>query len=114
VSTAPLRERPVELLERLLRFDTTNPPGNERECIAWIQQLLESSGCSVRTVAQDPARTTLIARLPGEGRAPPFLLQGHIDVVPARNALGKPQSRQSLDVRAARARWRRCSRPSRR
>jgi hypothetical protein len=34
----------LDLFQRLLRFDTTNPPGNERECIAWIQQLLESSG----------------------------------------------------------------------
>src|ERR671926_340346 len=27
----PIYERPVELLQRLIRFDTTNPPGNERE-----------------------------------------------------------------------------------
>lgn len=25
----------MELLQGLLRFDTTNPPGNERECIEW-------------------------------------------------------------------------------
>src|SRR5215216_2657434 len=28
-----LHERPAELLRRLLRFDTTNPPGSERACL---------------------------------------------------------------------------------
>jgi hypothetical protein len=28
----PIYERPVELLQHLIRFDTTNLPGNEREC----------------------------------------------------------------------------------
>jgi len=30
-------ERPAELLAQLLRFDTSNPPGSERECVAWVQ-----------------------------------------------------------------------------
>ena len=79
-----LQDRPVELLQRLLRFDTTNPPGNERECIDWIGGLLGELGCEVRIVARDPARANLIARLPGGGRAAPLLLQGHVDVVAAR------------------------------
>ena len=29
----------VEMLQRLIRFDTTNPPGNERECVAYISKL---------------------------------------------------------------------------
>lgn len=28
-----IQDRPVELLQRLLRFDTSNPPGEERACI---------------------------------------------------------------------------------
>ena len=40
----PLQDSPAELLARLLRFDTTNPPGNERECIEWIRGLLEELG----------------------------------------------------------------------
>jgi acetylornithine deacetylase/succinyl-diaminopimelate desuccinylase-like protein len=79
-----LQDRPAELLARLLRFDTTNPPGNERECIDWIGGLLGELGCEVRIVARDPARPNLIARLPGGGRAAPLLLQGHVDVVAAR------------------------------
>jgi acetylornithine deacetylase/succinyl-diaminopimelate desuccinylase-like protein len=81
-----LQDRPLELLQRLLRFDTSNPPGNERECIDWIGQLLRDAGCEVRTVARDPERPNLIARLPGRGESPPLLLQGHVDVVPARGS----------------------------
>ena len=32
---------PVELLQRLIRFDTTNPPGNEAECVGFVRGLLE-------------------------------------------------------------------------
>ncbi len=79
-----LQDRPVELLQRLLRFDTSNPPGNERECIDWIKGLLEGLGCEVRIVAQEPERPNLIARIAGRGDSPPLLLQGHVDVVAAR------------------------------
>ena len=37
-------ERPVELLQNLIRIDTTNPPGNEAECIAYINELLKEAG----------------------------------------------------------------------
>jgi acetylornithine deacetylase/succinyl-diaminopimelate desuccinylase-like protein len=73
-------------LQRLLRFDTTNPPGNESDCIAWIAGLLEELAIEVRTVAKTPERPNLIARLAGRGERPPLLLQGHVDVVAARGA----------------------------
>jgi acetylornithine deacetylase/succinyl-diaminopimelate desuccinylase-like protein len=79
-----IQDRPVELLQRLLRFDTTNPPGNERECIDWIRGLLEELPCEVRILAHDPERPNLIARLAGRGDGAPLLLQGHVDVVAAR------------------------------
>jgi len=79
-----IQDRPVELLQRLLRFDTSNPPGNERECIDWIRELLEGIGCEVRILASEAERPNLIARLAGRGVCPPLLLQGHVDVVAAR------------------------------
>lgn len=79
-----LQDRPLELLQRLLRFDTSNPPGNERECIEWIKGLLEALGCEVRILAQQPERPNLIARVAGRGESAPLLLQGHVDVVAAR------------------------------
>jgi acetylornithine deacetylase/succinyl-diaminopimelate desuccinylase-like protein len=70
----------TELLRELIRFDTTNPPGNEEPCIEFLRAQLEDAGCETETYAKDPARPNLVARLPG-GDAPPLLLQGHVDVV---------------------------------
>ena len=72
---------PVEMLQRLIRFDTTNPPGNERECVAYISNLLTEAGCDFTVVGSSPDRPNLIARLKGQGTAPPLLLYGHVDVV---------------------------------
>jgi acetylornithine deacetylase/succinyl-diaminopimelate desuccinylase-like protein len=87
----------VELLQQLIRFDTSNPPGNERECIEWIRGLLEEFGCDVRILACDPARPNLIARLPGRGESAPLLLQGHVDVVAARGQWRHPPFAGELD-----------------
>lgn len=72
---------PVELLQQLIRFDTTNPPGNEAECVSFVRGLLEEAGCEVELYAKDPARPNLISRLSGSGNRAPLLLQGHVDVV---------------------------------
>jgi acetylornithine deacetylase/succinyl-diaminopimelate desuccinylase-like protein len=72
---------PVDLLQRLIRFDTTNPPGNEAECVEFVRRLLEEAGCETETYSKDPARPNLVARLQGAGDSPPLLLQGHVDVV---------------------------------
>jgi acetylornithine deacetylase/succinyl-diaminopimelate desuccinylase-like protein len=71
----------VELLADLIRFDTTNPPGNEVECIAYVQRLVEEAGVETRIVARADARPNLLARIAGAGEAPPLLLYGHVDVV---------------------------------
>jgi acetylornithine deacetylase/succinyl-diaminopimelate desuccinylase-like protein len=84
MSAEALQDRPVELLRELLRFDTSNPPGAERECINWIKGLLEGLGCEVGVFAREPDRPSLVTRLPGRGVSPPLLLQGHVDVVAAR------------------------------
>jgi acetylornithine deacetylase/succinyl-diaminopimelate desuccinylase-like protein len=72
---------PVELLQQLIRFDTTNPPGNEADCIAYLRGLLDDAGCEVDLYAKDPARPNLVSRLRGSGERAPLLLQGHVDVV---------------------------------
>jgi acetylornithine deacetylase/succinyl-diaminopimelate desuccinylase-like protein len=76
-----LYTRPAELLQRLIRFDTTNPPGNERECVAFIDGLLREAGFETTVLAREPERPNLVARLAGRGAAPPLLLYGHVDVV---------------------------------
>jgi len=76
-------ERPVELLQELLRFDTTNPPGNERQCIDFLDGLLREAGLVTEQAEKTPGRPNLVARLPGRGRAPALLFYGHVDVVSA-------------------------------
>ena len=71
----------VELLRDLIRFDTTNPPGNETACIEHVRELLTAAGIESKIFAQDDDRPNLIARLEGRGEAPPLLLYGHVDVV---------------------------------
>ncbi len=78
-------QHPVELLQQLLRFDTTNPPGNEAACITFINSLLTQAGIETTILARTPDRPNLIARLPGQGTAPPLLLYGHVDVVTTAN-----------------------------
>ncbi len=78
-------QRPAELLQRLIQFDTTNPPGNEAECISFIKGLLTEVGIETTILARAPERPNLIARLSGQGNAPSLLLYGHVDVVTTDN-----------------------------
>ena len=78
-------QRPAELLQRLIRFDTTNPPGNEADCIAFLNELLTGCGINTTTLARAPQRPNLVARLSGRGKTPPLLLYGHVDVVTTEN-----------------------------
>jgi acetylornithine deacetylase/succinyl-diaminopimelate desuccinylase-like protein len=79
----PNDDRPAEILQRLIRFDTTNPPGNERDCVKYIAGLLDSVGLETAEYAALEERPNLVARLPGRGNAPPLMMYGHADVVTA-------------------------------
>jgi acetylornithine deacetylase/succinyl-diaminopimelate desuccinylase-like protein len=74
----------VELLQELIRYDTTNPPGAERACVERIGALLSAEGVEWQTYAATPERPNLVARLPG-GPGPGLVLQGHVDVVTTVN-----------------------------
>ena len=73
---------PVELLRELIRYDTTNPPGNERACVEHVRGLLSDAGVESELYARDDERPNLVARLPGSDGGAPLLLYGHVDVVP--------------------------------
>jgi len=77
--------RPVEILQRLIRFNTTNPPGEEAECIGYIRGLLAEAGIESTVLEKTKNRPNLIARIPGAGKAPPLLLYGHVDVITTEN-----------------------------
>ena len=73
---------PVDLLQRLIRVDTTNPPGNEAQLVGYLDGVLRDAGVGTTVVESARGRPNLIARVPGRGAAAPLLMQGHLDVVP--------------------------------
>jgi acetylornithine deacetylase/succinyl-diaminopimelate desuccinylase-like protein len=52
-------QRPVEILQRLIQFDTTNPPGNEGQCISYINNLLTEFGIKTTILSRTPERPNL-------------------------------------------------------
>ncbi len=72
----------IALFKALLRIDTTNPPGNEREAADYLAGVLAKEGIEHRIFEREPGRASLVARLRGNGKKAPLLLNGHLDVVP--------------------------------
>lgn len=72
---------PAELLRQLIRFDTTNPPGDEGPCLEHLRERFAGSGAEIRMLGSAAGRPNLVVRVAGRGQAPPLLMQGHVDVV---------------------------------
>jgi acetylornithine deacetylase/succinyl-diaminopimelate desuccinylase-like protein len=79
-STTTLRDEVTDLLQRLIRVDTTNPPGNETAAAELLREYLEANGIECELIARVPERANLVARIPGGG-GPSLLYLGHTDVV---------------------------------
>ena len=85
----------VELLRDLIRFDTTNPPGNEESCVAFVEALLREHGIESERVREG-------SRPAEPDRAPPGLERR-----PAAHALRarrrRDDGRPAVDAAAVRA-----------
>jgi acetylornithine deacetylase/succinyl-diaminopimelate desuccinylase-like protein len=77
-----LRDETVDLLQRLIRVDTTNPPGNETAAAELLRDYLEANGVACELYAKAPERANLVARIRG-GSGPTLALLSHTDVVVA-------------------------------
>lgn len=73
---------PLALTQKLLSFDTTNPPGQEDTCAKYIASLLEAAGFQTNFYEFAPKRTTLVACLDGSHDKAPICFTGHLDTVP--------------------------------
>lgn len=76
-----LTDHSFRLCQQLLRIDTTNPPGNEREAADLVADELSSAGLDPTVLEAKPKRTNVVTRLKGTGEKPPLLLCAHLDVV---------------------------------
>ncbi|MDQ3759202.1 MAG: M20/M25/M40 family metallo-hydrolase, partial [Actinomycetota bacterium] len=83
VDRAALGAEAVGLLSELIRFNTVNPPGNEKPAQEHVAAILEDAGFEVELLEAEPDRTNLIARLPGDAEGPTLAYISHMDTVPA-------------------------------
>jgi acetylornithine deacetylase/succinyl-diaminopimelate desuccinylase-like protein len=81
VNTISLRDEVTDLLQRLIRINTVNPPGNETAAAELLREYLESSGVRCELYAKVPERANLVARIPGTGDGPRLALLAHTDTV---------------------------------
>ncbi len=78
---AALERRTTEILQRLIRFNTVNPPGHEEAVQRWLHELLEEAGFACELLAAVPGRPNLVARLASGSDGPSLCLLGHVDTV---------------------------------
>lgn len=76
----------VELAQSLIRLDTVNPPGHEREAAAALGSYLEGRGVNVDVRDLGSGRANLVATVAGSGAGRSLALAGHLDTVPANAA----------------------------
>jgi acetylornithine deacetylase/succinyl-diaminopimelate desuccinylase-like protein len=83
VTSAELDEA-VELLQGLVRIDTTNPPGNEGKAAEYLKACFENNGIDCDVIGE-PRRENAVAKIRGEKERPRLLFLSHTDVVPTAN-----------------------------
>lgn len=81
VEVATLRQEVTELLQQLIRVDTTNPPGNETPAAELLRDYLVDAGVECELYSKIPERANLVARIPGRADGPKLLFLSHTDVV---------------------------------
>ncbi len=76
-----LQAQTTDVLQRLVRFNTVNPPGNERAAIEYLSQALREAGLKVELLAAAGERPNLVATLDGTQDGPILCFLGHVDTV---------------------------------
>jgi len=76
----------IERLQRIIRFDTTNPPGNELALALYLESALKDEGIDTTILVPQQNRAQLIGRIRGDGNERPLILLAHMDVVGVQRA----------------------------
>ena len=70
-----------QLLSQLIRFNTVNPPGNERPLQEHLSSYLAQAGFDCELLGAKPERPNLLARLRSGREGPTLCYLGHVDTV---------------------------------
>ena len=81
VDWSAVERESMDHFQAVLRFDTSDPPGNERPAAEYLKQVLEREGIATKVFELEPNRLNVVARLKGSGKKRPLLLMGHTDTV---------------------------------
>lgn len=76
-----LQPETLQHYQAVLRMDSSDPPGNEKAVVDYLEQVLTREGIPVQRYEAEPNRINLVARLKGNGKKRPLLLMAHTDVV---------------------------------
>ena len=76
------KQEALELLRSMIKTNTVNPPGNEKELAVKLATLMNSEGIEAETVEVLPGRDNLIVRMAGENHGKLLAATGHLDTVP--------------------------------
>jgi acetylornithine deacetylase/succinyl-diaminopimelate desuccinylase-like protein len=76
-----LQDETAEVLAKLIRFRTVNPPGNERECLEWLAGYLDDAGLEVELDGAEAERPNLVAKYSGGEDGPVLGYLSHVDTV---------------------------------
>ncbi|MGI9098844.1 MAG: M20/M25/M40 family metallo-hydrolase [Solirubrobacteraceae bacterium] len=83
---ADLQRETTELLQRLIRSNTVNPPGAERVALQMLAGELRAAGFEIDLLGSEPERPNLVARLRCTSYGPTLCLLSHVDTVLATAA----------------------------
>lgn len=90
------KEETLDLLARLIRFETPNPPGkNTAPAQRWMKGKLEGMGFSTEMFDVFPGEPDVVGVLRGTGGGRSIILNGHIDVAEVRS--DEPWTRDPFD-----------------
>jgi acetylornithine deacetylase/succinyl-diaminopimelate desuccinylase-like protein len=81
MNSSELQDETTEVLGELVRFNTVNPPGNERPAIEHLERYLAAAGFETEILGTSESRPNLIANLVAEADGPTLVFLGHVDTV---------------------------------
>src|SRR5699024_10662324 len=84
ITLAVNRERAIKFLEKLIKQNTVNPPGNENVIVNIISEHVRKYNLNAKTKPITEGRSNIIIELEGKNpKLRPLIFSGHLDTVPA-------------------------------